>query len=226
MRNNPTKKPYASTPQHFKSSSPARRAVPRSRRSPEISARRRLFAALAPIVALLPLAAALGATPAPRPSGTRGPQHPARIDVTKVQPKSLLPKHAEHTEYVVEINKLGQVARVASGRGSDNPTFNAQTYGNALQTFIRTPDGHVVLGTYRLTYDFDPKTARVKRDVTLVRQGGVNPDAKGAAVELLDKAHAQPAAPNISPGPMTPIDPRTLPDLKGVIEPAPTPSAH
>jgi hypothetical protein len=136
----------------------------------------------------------------------------------------LLPKHAEHTEFVVEINKLGQVTRIRSARGSDSATFNAQTYGNALQAFIRTPDGHVVLGTYRLTYDFDPKTARVRRDVTLLRQGGVNPDAKGAAIDLLEKAHVPPDAPNLTPEPSTPIDPRSLPDLKGVIEPSPGPS--
>ncbi len=147
-----------------------------------------------------------------------------RIDVTKIQPKSLLPKHAEHAEYLVEVNKLGQVSRVASGRGSDNPTFNAQTYGNALQAFIRTPDGRVVLGTYRLTYDYDPKTTRVRRDVTLVHPGGVNPDAKGAAADLMDRAHTHPISPNIAPKPASSIDPRNLPELKGVIEPTPVPA--
>jgi hypothetical protein len=132
----------------------------------------------------------------------------------------LLPKHVEHTEFVVEINRLGQVTRIRSHRDSDSATFNAQTYGNALQAFIRTPDGHVVLGTYRLTYDFDPKTARVRRDVALVSQGGVDPDAKGAAIELIDKVHAQPVAPSAEPS----VDPRSLPELKGIIEPSPTAS--
>jgi hypothetical protein len=132
-----------------------------------------------------------------------------------------LPKHAEHTEYVVEINKLGQVARVASGRTSDNASFNAQTYGNALQAFIRTPDGHVVVGTYRLTYDFDPKTTRVRRDVTLVRQGGVNPDAKGAAIDLLERAHVPT---DLGAGAGGNLDPNSLPDLPGILEPTATPA--
>jgi hypothetical protein len=170
--------------------------------------------------ALLP-AGAHAASPTPHPASTH---LPVRIDVTKIQPKSLLPKKLEHTEYVVEINKLGQVTRVASRRNSDSATFNSQTYGNALQTFIRTPDGHVVLGSYRLTYDFDPKTARVRRDVTLVRQGGVDPNAKGAAIEMIEQAHVHPMAQDVIPVPAPTVDPRTLPDLRGVIEPAPTPA--
>ncbi len=163
----------------------------------------------------------IAATPAPR--ATAG-AHRTRIDVTKIQPKALLPKHVEHTEYVVEVNKLGQVTRVRSQRGSDSPTFNAQTYGNALQTFIRTPDGHVVLGIYRLTYDFDPKTSRVRRDVSLVRQGGVNPDAKGAAAVLIQEAHQRGESSAPAPHPLGSVDPRTLPELKSVIEPTPAPS--
>jgi hypothetical protein len=201
--------------------------VPHSRRFREIKARWLPAAALAALVTLGGWAAlpALAATPAPSAASTRS-AHPVRIDVTKIQPKSLLPKRAEHAEFMVDINKLGQVTRVRAEHSSDSPTFNAQTYGNALQAFIRTPDGHVVLGTYRLTYDFDPKTARVRRDVTLVRQGGVDPDAKGAAAELMDKAHPQPISPNFAPDLSTPVDPRSLPDLKGVIEPTTTPSPH
>jgi hypothetical protein len=199
--------------------------VPPSRPSREIKARWRQFFALAPIVALVPLSA-VAATPSPppasaspHPANTRPPHGPVRVEVTKVPPKSALPKHAEHTEYVVEINKLGQVARVASGRTSDSPSFNAETYGNALQAFIRTPDGHVVVGTYRLTYDFDPKTGRVRRDVTLVRQGGVDPDAKGAAIDLLEKAHVPT---DLGAGAGANVDPNSLPDLRGVLEPSPS----
>ncbi len=166
----------------------------------------------------MPLCAA-AATPAPHAT-----QRPIRVDVTKVQPKSLLPKKAEHAEYVVDINKLGQVTRIESKRPSDNPTFNAQTYGNALQTFIRTPDGHVVLGAYKLTYDFDPKTARVRRDVSLVHQGGVDADAKGAADELMAKAHTRAISPTIAPNAGAGIDPRSLPDLNGITAPSPAPT--
>jgi hypothetical protein len=198
--------------------------VPRSRRFHEISPHHRGLALL-PIAVLIPLTA-FAATPSPHPAASRTPQRPARAAVTKAPPKPVLPKHAEHTEYLVDINRLGQVTRVASGRTSDNPNFNAETYGNALQAFIRTPDGHVVLGTYRLTYDFDPKTARVRRDVTLVRQGGVNPDAKGAADDLMAKARAQSISAGIRPGAAAAVDPRTLPDLNGLLEPTPTPTSH
>jgi hypothetical protein len=225
MLKNQTKNLYANTPEPFRSSSPARLAAPRSLRCRVINLHRPRSAALALLAALVPVAA-FAATPAPQPHA-QGTNRPVRVDVTKVQPKSLLPKHAEHTEYVVEINKYGQVTRIRSERGSDSATFNGQTYGNALQSFIRTPDGHVVLGTYRLTYDFDPKTARVRRDVSLLRQGGVNPDAKGAAIVLMEKAHAsKPVSPNIAPGPATSVDPRSLPDLKGIMEPTPLPTPH
>ncbi len=223
MLKSQTKKPYANMPGHFRSSSPARPAVPLSRHSRAINILQPRFAALALLAALVSLPA-FAATPTPR---ARQTQRQVRVDVTKVQPKALLPKHAEHAEYVVEINKLGQVTRIRSGRSSDSPTFNGQTYGNALQAFIRTPDGHVVVGTYRLTYDFDPKTARVRRDVSLLHQGGVDPDAKGAALVLLEKAHAaHPITPNIAPGPAASIDPRSLPDLPSIAEPTPLPTPH
>jgi hypothetical protein len=67
------------------------------------------------------------------------------------------------------------------------------TYGNALQAFIRTPDGSAIAGTYRLTYDYDPKTKLVRRGVGLVRSGGVDPNALGAVDKMaaLDrKAHS------------------------------------
>jgi hypothetical protein len=172
--------------------------------------------------AVLPLTVA-AQTPAPHPAAHA--KAPARVDVTKIQPKALLPKHAEHAEYVVDVNKLGQVTRITSQHGSDNPVFNSQTYGNALQTFIRTPDGHVVLGSYKLTYDYDPKTTRVRRDVTLVRQGGVNPDAKGAAADMMDHLHNRPNATDIAPGSTAGIDPRNLPELRGVMAPSPEPTA-
>lgn len=172
---------------------------------------------------MLPLTAA-AQTPSPHPAA-RATHAPARVDVTKIQPKSLLPKHAEHADYVVEVNKLGQVTRITSQHGSDNPVFNSQTYGNALQTFIRTPDGHVVLGSYKLTYDYDPKTARVRRDVTLVRQGGVNPDAKGAAADMMDHLHGHPSTTGIAPGSAAAIDPRSLPELKNIMAPSPEPTA-
>ena len=95
-----------------------------------------------------------------------------------------MPARAEHTEFIVEVNAKGQVARVRSGKPCGDRAFNTLTYGNALQAFIRTPDGSAVPGTYRLTYDFSPKTQHVKRGVSLVRAGGVNPQALGAVDEM------------------------------------------
>ncbi len=139
---------------------------------------------------------AVAATPAPVKS-------PYRIDVTKIQPKALLPKVPLHTEYVVAINKLGQVTRIVSGKVSKDRTYNLQTYGNALQAFIRTPDGKVVPGRYLLTYDYSPKTTRVHRDVTLVSAGGVDANAEGAVYRMMDDVdkHAPKKSKPASPAP-------------------------
>jgi len=169
---------------------------------------------------------ALAASPAP------APKPPQRIDVTKVQPKELAPKKALHVEYIVEVNKLGQVARVRSVKPSHDIAFDTHTYGNALQAFIRLPDGKVILGTYRLTYDYDPKTLRVHRDVALVKQGGVDPNAKGAAAEMTEiaarngkKAEAQAAKTAVTPAPnpAPSVNIKRMPDLPQVMK-SPTPS--
>lgn len=166
---------------------------------------------------------ASAATPAPKSKATA----PARIDVQKLQPRSLAPVKRLHAEYTVEVNKYGQVTRVRSVKPSHDIPFDTHTYGNALQAFIRTPDGHVVLGTYRLTYDYDPKTLRVKRDVSLVRQGGVDPNAKGAAVDMMEIAHrnqnrTMPPAYSVTPGPIPSVNIKRMPDLPQVMKsPAP-----
>jgi hypothetical protein len=179
--------------------------------------------ALAAALLLAAGTSALAATPAP----SRTP--PQRIDVLKAQPKSLAPKQALHVEYTVEINKLGQVARVRTVKPSHDAAFDAKTYGNALQTFIRTPDNQVILGTYRLTYDYDPKTMRVRRDVALVKAGGVNPEAKGAATEMMEIARRNhnrtpPPSANETPGPIPSVTIHRLPDLNQVMKPSPSPT--
>jgi hypothetical protein len=182
---------------------------------------RPLIAAAALIVAGAP-ALALAATPPPHATPP-----PGAIDVTKIQPKALLPKTALHTEFVVEVNKYGQVSRVRSGKACKVPSFNAQTYGNALQAFIRTPDGHAISGVYRLTYDYNPKTERVHRDVALLWAGGVNPNAQGAALQMMDIARknrnrtpppgSQPKASGPSAPPVK-INGKRLPDLPQVMQ--------
>jgi len=169
--------------------------------------------------------AATAATPAPAPAATG----PVRINVEQLQPKSMFPKVKLHTEMVVEVNKLGQVSRVRSIKPSHNRWLDTTTYGNALQAFIRTPDGNVVLGSYRLTYDYDPKTQRVHRDVALVKEGGVDPNRKGAANDMMDIAkinhdkNRTPPPGLYGPAPAAAPSVRRLPDLKRVME-SPTPS--
>ena len=180
------------------------------------------------IWALLAAVTLIAASPAPAQVKT-----PYRIDVTKIQPKALLPKVALHTEYVVAINKLGQVTKIISGKPSKNATFNMQTSGNALQAFIRTPDDKAIPGTYRLTYDYNPQTTRVRRDVALVQAGGVDANARGAALLMMDdvqkfaKAHPATAAAGEKADqqrmvPLTAASTNKLPDLNTIIKtPAP-----
>jgi hypothetical protein len=186
-----------------------------------------------PVFVLAAVLAASGiasaATPAPHAAAPApSAAAPARINVEKLQPKSLFPKVKLHTEMIVEVNKLGQVSRVRSIKPSKDIPFNTHAYGNALQAFIRTPDGNVVVGSYRLTYDYDPKTQRIHRDVALVKEGGVDPNRKGAAVEMMDIAknnrnRTPPPGLYGTPAPAPSPVIHRLPDLKRVME-SPTPS--
>ena len=83
-----------------------------------------------------------------------------------------LPNTPLHVEVVVEVNKKGQVVRVKSAKPSKVRSFNIQTYGNALQMWIRKPDGSAEVGLYRVTYDYNPKNQQVTRRVALVSLGG------------------------------------------------------
>jgi hypothetical protein len=160
------------------------------------------------------------------PTATPKPSAPKRVDLTKIQPKALLPKVHLHSEYTVETNKLGQVTRVRKVSPSHNATYDAQTYGNALQAFIRTAEGSAIAGTYKLSYDYDPKTGRVKRDVQLVRPGGVNENARGAALDMLSKVHPRSSpSPTIAstPAPRASVDNSRLPDLNSIMKPTPSP---
>ncbi|HMD01759.1 MAG TPA: hypothetical protein VKG44_02225 [Candidatus Baltobacteraceae bacterium] len=111
------------------------------------------------------------------------------------------PASAQHVEYTVEANAKGQVVRVTSAKRSQDQPFNAMTYGNALQVFIRKPDGTAVAGVYRLTYDYNPANKMVTRRVSLVRAGGVDANAPGAMTVIeehnkrLLQAGAKPPSP-------------------------------
>ncbi len=141
----------------------------------------------------------------------------APINLTKAQPKSVLPKVPLHTEYTVEVNKLGQVTKVRSVKPCKDVGFNARTYGNVLQAFIRKEDGSAISGVYRLSYDYTPAHGGVTRDVKLVSAGGVDPNAEGAALNMEHKASRR-----------AELDAQkqksvTLPDLKDITKSTPRP---
>lgn len=134
-----------------------------------------------------------------------------------------------HATYTVETNKLGQVVRVVSANATNDARFNMATRGNALQAFIRRPNGTAVAGVYKLTYDYSPKTKDVRRDVQLVHAGGVDPNAKGYVTVELSKSKAAPAA---SADPLQEAKKATtagsnshLPDFSRIVDPEPSSSA-
>ncbi len=109
------------------------------------------------------------------------------------------PKKALHTEFIVSVNKLGQVTHILAGKPSNDAVFNSEVYANAIGVFIRTPDGmHAVVGKYRLDYLYSPTSHKVHRTVALLSRGGVDPNAVGAVNALraraaqMAKAHETP----------------------------------
>jgi hypothetical protein len=130
-------------------------------------------------------APAFAATPSPAPPGAANPN--------ATMPPPPLPKTVEHTEFVVEVNKMGQVVRVKSAVPSKSASFNTQTMGNALQMWIRHPNGTADVGLYKITFDFDPKTRDVRRTISVVSLGGAWADQPGAATKMLDDAKREAA---------------------------------
>ncbi len=162
--------------------------------------RSRIYSALAQLALVAPL---LAASPAPH-------ETPRRFPLRLNQPTVRL-----HTEFVVEVNHRGQVVRVKSAKSCKNPTFNAQTYGNVLQMWIRHPDGTADVGLYRVTYDYDPNGQRVFRRVAIISRGGNWGNAEGAANEMLDVARREAAEERAHTKP--------LPALQNIIDATPSP---
>lgn len=140
-----------------------------------------LFAAIL-LATCVPALAAPTAKPSAAPGGS---PHPV------VLPTPNMPKIPIHTEFVVEVNHLGQVVRVKSGKSSKVPMFNAWTYGNVLQMWIRHPDGSAEVGLYKVTYDYDPKTKKVTRMPSLLTAGGTWGNEEGAATQMIDLAQKE-----------------------------------
>jgi hypothetical protein len=122
---------------------------------------------------------------------------PASAATTKPRatpPPIAFPKTKLHTDFNVEVNAKGQVVLVKSGKSSSNRFYNAQTYGNVLQMWIRHPDGSAQVGTYHVTYDYDPKAKKIRRGIALISAGGNWGNKEGAADEMMDIAQRQEAA--------------------------------
>jgi hypothetical protein len=151
---------------------------------------------------------AWAATPAPAPLPT----------AKTMVPHPPVPTTALHTEFVVEVNAKGQVVRVKSAKGCKDLTYNAQTYGNVLQMWIRHPDGSAEVGLYRVTYDFNPQTKTVRRGISLVRAGGTWGNEEGAATQMIETAEREARAGQK-------VRSQGLPPLNAIVG-KPSPSAH
>jgi hypothetical protein len=166
--------------------------------------RTRIHGALAQLGAAALAALCIAATPAP---------HRAAPHSTPRVPLVQAPAVPLHTEFVVEVNHLGQVVRVNSAKGCKDYFFNAQTYGNVLQMWIRHPNGTADVGLYRVTYDYNPHTRTVTRHVAIVRRGGNWGNAQGAANQMVDQARRENEA----------ASGRNLPSLRSIFG---TPTPH
>lgn len=134
----------------------------------------------AAMLALAFLAVPLATVAAPTP----GP-HPI------VLPTPAYPKKALRVRLQVEVNNRGQVVRVLHGDLSGDRPFDTMALGNAMQMWIRHPDGSAQAGLYRVTYDFDPHTRNVTRVPALIKPGGSWANAPGAATLIMKDAQHQ-----------------------------------
>lgn len=129
--------------------------------------------ALAALVIATPLAG-LAATPKPVPIPTPN-----------------LPNKPLHSAIIVEVNKKGQIVRVKGGTLSHDSVFDTMTIGNALQMWIRRPDGSAIAGLFRVNYDYDPHTHNVQRHVALMARGGAWANEPGAATRMIQTAQRE-----------------------------------
>ncbi|MGH8164582.1 MAG: hypothetical protein ACREP1_09640 [Rhodanobacteraceae bacterium] len=159
----------------------------------------------------------------------------ATTPAPRALPTPRMPKTALHTDFNVEVNKRGQVVLVKSGKSSSDLNFNAKTYGNVLQMWIRRPNGTAVVGMYHVWYDYNAKTHAITRNVALTKAGGNWGNQEGAANNMIDiakrgnaRADAQAAA---AAKKKAAADAKNLPDInaivkKAVVKPHATPTPH
>ncbi len=135
---------------------------------------------LALALLIVPVAVRAASTPAPKPSST-----------PIVLPSPKFPNKPLHVQLQVEVNKRGQVVRVLHGDLSGNHPFDLMALGNAMQMWIRHPDGSAQVGLYRVVYDYDPQTHNVSRVPSLIKPGGNWADKPGAANLIMKQAQLQ-----------------------------------
>src|SRR5579884_3446852 len=97
------------------------------------------------------------------PSAAWAANQPSPIPI----PTPNLPNKALHATVDVEVNGKGQVVRIKGGQLSHDSVFDTMTIGNALQMWIRHPDGTAEVGLYRVDYTYDPHTHNVTRHVAI-----------------------------------------------------------
>ena len=141
--------------------------------------RLRDFALASILIAACAPAAAFAATPTPSPKAT--PKIPKSVTITQ-------PTVPLHTEFAVKVNNKGQVVTSKPLVQSKSETYNTMTFGNTLQMWIREQDGTAKVGTFKVTFDYDPKTKKISRQISLISLGGDWGDKPGAATQMMDTA--------------------------------------
>jgi hypothetical protein len=135
-------------------------------------------------------------------------------------PTPKLPTTALHAEFLVEVNSKGQVAHVksAKGTGEKDPYFNMMTLGNVEQMWIRHPDGSAEVGLYKVTYDYDPKTHKIARNIAIMSSGGNWGGDPGMATQMINDAQQRAQEEAKREG-------KSLPPLQSIVGPSSSPSA-
>jgi len=100
-------------------------------------------------------------------------------------PVPQLPNKPLHAKFTVEVNRKGQVVRVDHGTLSGDRAIDTMLLGNAMQMWIRHPDGTAVPGLYTVSYDYDPRTKDLRRVPVLLSAGGAWANKQGAATLIV-----------------------------------------
>jgi hypothetical protein len=150
------------------------------------------FSRLRALLFALTCIAAAACVPAIAATSSPSPKPAPKASGPIVLPTPNMPKIKIHTEFTVEVNAKGQVVKVKTAKSQPSvPMYNAWTYGNVLQMWIRHPDGTAEVGLYKVTYDYDPTTKKITRVPSLVTAGGTWGDEEGAANQMIDLARKE-----------------------------------